>query len=381
MEFDLQEFKSQWNLDQTYHHVNHGSFGSVPIGVQKVQQQWQDRIQNNPVKFFSRELIEEVAKARGLVAKFLGQRADQIALIRNSTEGISTVMHGLPLNQGDEVMILNQEYGAVVKEVSRACKSSGATLIEIDIDYLDCDEMVIKKIRAGISKKTRMLVVDHITSGTARTFPIYELSLLCKANCIVYVVDASHSPGTVDIDLDKLDADFWFGNLHKWVSAPLGVGVLRIAPRWQDILRPLIVSWNDDEPYPSNWDVPGVIDPSSWLSAPSAIEFFSKIGWDRVRKANYQRMMYGRKLVMQELGITHEEIRVDFLPMGVVPIYNITGGVKGAFAVRTQIAKEFKVEVAISYVANKYYLRICGMLYNTCEDYEKLALAIRKTLK
>ncbi len=381
MEFDLQELKSHWSLDPTYHHVNHGSFGAVPISVQKVQQEWRDRIQKNPVKFFARELREEVAKARGSVARFLGQQADQIALIRNTTEGASTVMRGFPLNSGDEVIVLNQEYGAVTKAVIRACEASGAKLIEIDIDYLDSDQRVLEKITAGITKKTRLLVVDHITSATARTFPIYELGALCKAHSVVYAVDASHSPGTVDTDLDKLDADFWFGNLHKWVSAPLGVGVLRIAPRWQEILRPLIVSWRDDEPYPYPWDMLGTVDPTSWLSAPSAIDFFSQLGWERVRKANHHRMMFGRELVMKELGISKEEIRVDFLPLGVVPILKMSGGRDGSAAVQAKIAEEFKVEVPISFIAEKYYLRISGMLYNTAENYEALALAVRKTLR
>ncbi|MBM3704070.1 MAG: aminotransferase class V-fold PLP-dependent enzyme [Actinobacteria bacterium] len=379
MEFDLQELKSHWSLDPAYHHVNHGSFGAVPISVQKVQQEWRDRIQKNPVKFFARELKEEVATARGSVARFLGQQADQIALIRNTTEGASTVMRGFPLNSGDEVIVLNQEYGAVTKAVIRACEASGAKLVEIDVDYLDSDQRVIEKITAGITKKTRLLVVDHITSATARSFPIYELGALCKAHSVVYVVDASHSPGTVDIDLDKLDADFWFGNLHKWVSTPLGVGVLRIAPRWQEVLRPLIVSWRDDEPYPYPWDMLGTVDPTSWLSAPSAIDFFSQLGWERVRKANHQRMMFGRELVMKELGISKEEIRADFLPLGVVPIHKMSGGRDGAAAVQVKIAEEFKVEVPISFIAEKYYLRISGMLYNTPENYEALAVAVRKT--
>ncbi len=381
MEFDLQELKSEWNLDPDYHHVNHGSFGAVPIVVQKVQQQWRDRIQKNPMKFFARELKDEVAHARGHVARFLGQQADQIALIRNTTEGASTVMRGFPLHPDDEVIVLNQEYGAVTKAVARACEASGAKLIEIDVDYLDSDEIVIQKIAGGITNKSRMLVIDHITSASARTLPIYELGALCKANSIVYVVDASHSPGTVHTDLDKLDADFWFGNLHKWVSAPLGVGVLRIAQRWQEVLRPLIVSWRDDEPYPFPWDMLGTVDPTSWLSAPKAIEFFGNIGWERVREANYQRMMFGRELVMKELGVTQDEIRIDFLPLGVVPIRNISGGRDGSAALHAKIATDFKVEVPISFIADKYYLRISGMLYNTPENYEALALAVRKTLK
>lgn len=381
MEFDLQEMRSEWSLDFKYHHINHGSYGAVPICVQEEKSKWQERIQRNPVKFFAREQKEAIADARGQVAKFLGQQPDQIALIRNSTEGASTIMRGFPLKSGDEVLVLNQEYGAVTKAISRACDAAGATLVEVDIDYLDADEIVVSKISTKINSRTRMLVVDHITSATARTFPIYELSKLSKAHSIIYVVDASHSVGTIDTDLNRLDADFWFGNLHKWVSAPLGVGVLRIAPRWQETLRPLIVSWRDDEPYPFPWDMLGTVDPTSWLSAPRAVEFFANIGWERVRKANHARMMYGRELVMKELGIAYDEIRVDFLPFGVVPIHNMSGGQNGSASVQAKIAEEFRVEVPISFIADKYYLRISAMLYNSPADYEALAMAVRKTFR
>lgn len=379
MRFDLEELKSEWNLDPEYHHVNHGSFGAVPLCVQEEQSKWRMRLQRNPVKFFARELRDHIAHARGEVARFLGQQQDQIALIRNTTEGASTVMRGFPLQPEDEVLVLNQEYGAVTKAIGRACVAARAKMIEIDVDYLDSDEVVLSKIAAHITRKTRMLVIDHITSATARTFPIYEIGTLCKKNSVVYVVDASHSPGTIDTDLERLDADFWFGNLHKWVSAPLGVGVLRVAPRWQEVLRPLIVSWRDEEPYPFPWDMLGTVDPTSWLSAPRAIQFFSELGWERVRQANHARMMYGRELVMKELGISQDQIRVDFLPLGVVPILNMSGGRDGSAAVQAKIAEDFKVEVPISYIADKYYLRISGMLYNTAKDYEALAMAIRKT--
>jgi isopenicillin-N epimerase len=383
MIFDLEELKSEWSLDPKYHHLNHGSFGAVPKKVQLEQQRWHSIIQSNPVQFYARDAMPEVAKAREVIATFLGQKPDQIALIRNTTEGASTTMRGFPFLEGDEVIVLNHEYGAVKFAVERAVNTSKAKLVELIIPRLATDVQVINIIEKAISKRTRMLVVDHITSATARTFPVQELSELCKSKDIAITVDASHVPGNIDVDLDELDADFWFGNLHKWVSTPPGVGVFRVAERWQSRIQPLIVSWQDHEQYPLPWDMLGTTDLTAWISAPSAINFYGGIGWDRVRKANIERMRYGRDLLMKELRIGIDELREENIPLGVVPLHSMSGGVEGCKALQRKFSEKYKVEVPVTTYGDstEYFLRISGQLYNNAADYEALSDAVRRELR
>lgn len=381
MEFDLQEYKSAWKLDETVHHCNHGSFGSVPTVVQEAQRAIQDRVQLNPVRFFAREAMLEVQGARAKVAAFLNQKPEQIALVRNTTEAASTTMRGFPFKPGDEAIVLDHEYGAVIYAVQRAIENAGGKLIEVPVPRLATDEEVVAIVKASFTPRTRLFVVDHVTSATARTFPIQALSDLCRENGIAVAVDASHTPGNFDLDLDKLDADFWFGNLHKWASAPLGCGVYRVAPRWQTIMRPLIVSWQDHEEYPLQWDMLGTVDLSPWLAAPTSIEFYEKIGWHRVRAANTARMRYGRDLVMAELGVGVDELREEELPLGVVPLHKMEGGREGCIALQRKFAEVYKIEVPITTACNQYFMRISGQLYNTPSDYEALVLAVRKEFK
>ena len=381
MEFDLQEYKSAWKLDETVHHCNHGSFGSVPTVVQEAQRAIQDRVQLNPVRFFAREAMLEVQGARAKVAAFLNQKPEQIALVRNTTEAASTTMRGFPFKAGDEAIVLDHEYGAVIYAVQRAVENAGGKLVEVPVPRLATDEEVVAIVKASFTPRTRLFVVDHVTSATARTFPIQALSDLCREHGIAIAVDASHTPGNFDLDLDKLDADFWFGNLHKWASAPLGCGVYRVAPRWQIIMRPLIVSWQDHEEYPLQWDMLGTVDLSPWLAAPTSIEFYEKIGWHRVRAANTARMRYGRDLVMAELGVGVDELREEELPLGVVPLHKMEGGREGCIALQRKFAEVYKIEVPITTACNQYFMRISGQLYNTPSDYEALVLAVRKELK
>lgn len=381
MEFDLQEYKSAWKLEEGVHHCNHGSFGSVPTVVQEAQRAIQDRVQLNTVKFFARNAMNEVQEARAKVAKFLNQKPDQITLVRNTTEAASTTMRGFPFKAGDEAIVLDHEYGAVMYAVKRAVEAAGGKMIEIVVPRLATDEEVVALVEVALTPRTRMFVVDHVTSATARTFPVQALSDLCRERGVAIAIDASHTPGNFELDLDKLDADFWFGNLHKWASAPLGCGVYRVAVRWHGAMRPLIVSWQDHENYPLPWDMLGTVDLSAWLAAPAAINFYSEIGWKRVRAANIARMRYGRDLVMAELGVGKDELREEEIPLGVIPLHKMDGGRDGCIALQRRFAEVHKIEVPITTACNQYFMRISGQLYNSPADYEALVVAVRKELK
>lgn len=381
MVFDLQEQREAWGLDPQVHHCNHGSYGAVPLEVRAAQRAIQDYVQRNPVGFFAREAQAQVAAARAKIAAFLGQEPDQIALVRNATEAASTTLRGFPFQAGDEALVLDQEYGAVVYAVQRAVANAGGVLREVAISMDDDPMRMVARVDAAIHPRTRLLVVDHITSATARVLPVQQLADLCRERGIAIAVDASHAPGQLDLDLDRLDADFWFGNLHKWVCAPLGSAVYRIAPRWQARMRPLIVSWRDLEDYPAPWDMLGTVDISAWLAAPAAIDFFSRLGWERVRAANQARMRYGREQVLAALGIAKDCLPPDAIAMGLVPLAGMQGGRDACAALQKRLAEVHRVETAISTCAGAYYLRVCGQLYNNAADYQALALALRAQLR
>jgi isopenicillin-N epimerase len=292
-------------------------------------------------------------------------------------------MRGFPFKVDDEVIVLDHEYGVVTYAVQRAVTAAGAKLVEVAIPRLASNAMVVELIEKAFTNRTRMLVIDHITSATARTFPVQALSDLCRSKGIAITIDASHVPGNLDVDLDKLDPDFWFGNLHKWVASPIGVGVFKIAERWQSRIRPLIVSWQDEEEFPLPWDMLGTVDLTAWLSAPEAIKFFEDIGWERVRKANIERMRFGRDLVMNELGIGKEELREEDLPLGVIQLHKMRGGREGCQALQRRLSEVYKIEVPITTYgsSSEYFMRISGQLYNDPSDYEALIIPIRTELK
>ena len=375
MIFDLEDVASAWELDPEFIHLNHGSFGAVPTVVLAEQRTWQKRMHTNPSAYFRRDVFPAIADARRTVSQFLGAGDDGLGFVRNSTEAINTVLSSHRLQPGDEILIFDQEYQAVTMAVGRAARLAGAQVIEIAVSLHESDDQILEQVRSRITSRTRMLVVDNITSATARIMPVAQLVNLCREQSIVSVVDASHVPGVLDPRISELKPDYWFGNLHKWLCAPVAAGVLYVAPEHRESFQPLITSWFDALGFPAAQDMLGTVDYSAWLCAPRAIEFFGEFGFDRVRAANNARAVYGQQVVAQALGTDADALRDYGLPMTLVPLER-AGDHEAAGAMSAHIALTHGIEAAITDFRGQLFIRISGQLYNRAEDYHALAAAL-----
>ena len=378
MAFDLEGLRDHWDLDWSRHHVNHGSFGATPILGLQEQERWRQRARRNPNGFYRRELMPAVAEARAQIAAFLGAAAHDIALVRNSTEASNIVLHGLQLQPGDEIIVFDQEYGAVTMTARRAAGRAGASVVELPAPMHFTDGMVLGAFASAITEHTKLLVVDHVTSMTARVMPVEQLARMCREQSIAIAIDASHVPGNFDVDFDDLGADFWFGNLHKWACAPVATGVLRLAPRWRDSHPALVTSWFDLETYPLPFDMLGTVDYSAWLATPAVLDFIGGYGWPRWRAACIERAAFGRAVVREGLGLPADEAELQ-VPMSLVPL-GMPGGAEAATEMCARLAQSFAVEAAITSYGGELYLRISGQVYNDEADYQALAGAMAAVL-
>jgi isopenicillin-N epimerase len=374
MAFDLVELREEWNLDWSIHHVNHGSFGAVPRIGRIAQQEWQLRAQRNPVGYFMREAMPAVSAARMHIAHFLHAQSDDIALVRNSTEAVSTILRGFPFNSGDEIVVFDQEYGAVILAAERAATLTGARVVQVEVPRTFSDDEILGAFASSITGRTRMLIVDHVTSMTARVMPIQRLAQMCREQEVVCVVDASHTPGNFDAPLANLDVDFWFGNLHKWACAPIATGVLYVSPQWRQSVPTIITSWQDVESFPVRHDMLGTVDYSAWLATPAVLDFIAEHGWPRWRAATKERAVYGAMVVMSALGISEDGMNLE-VPMALVPL-GLAGGRGEAFALQTALAEQCRVESAITTVHDELFVRISGQIYNDEQDYQALAAGL-----
>lgn len=296
-------------LDPAITYLNHGSFGACPRPVFEAWQGWQVQMERNPMRFML-QFDELVTPVRRELAKFLGTQPDNLVFVTNATFAMNIIARALKLEPGDEILSTNHEYGAVDRTWDFMCRQTGAKYITQPIDlpaYNHSD--VIEAIWAGVTERTKVLSLSHITSPTAMILPVAPLIERAKAAGIITVIDGAHVPGQLDLHLDALGADFYVGNLHKWLFSARGAAFLYAAPAQQALLEPLIVSWGWGNPEPritafvDEQQHQGTRDFSAFLSVTAALEFFHAHNWPAIRAECHALASYFRQAMAEWTGL------------------------------------------------------------------------------
>jgi isopenicillin-N epimerase len=286
-------------LDPDVTFLNHGSYGACPRPVFDRYQAWQLTLERQPVAFLDpmRGLSGWMRDARVAMAGQLGAGPDDVVGLTNATEALNIVAQSLHLKPGDEILTTDHEYAAIDKTFAYVARRSGATVVPVAIPLPLTDAQAFTDaLIAGITPRTRVLFLSHITSATALLFPIKAIVAHARARGIITVIDGAHTPGHIPLDLTALDADYYTGNCHKWLMAPKGSAFLYVRPELQAGINPLIIShgWTPDAglpgtkgvfgntPFIDGLEMQGTRDPAAWLTVPDAIAFRAQHGWDRV---------------------------------------------------------------------------------------------------
>ncbi|MFG3557999.1 aminotransferase class V-fold PLP-dependent enzyme [Micromonospora sp. NPDC047557] len=370
-----------FSLDPAVSHLNHGSFGAVPIGVQRAQQRLRDEMEANPLRFFTQGLVDRIAHTRRHLAGFLGADPDGSALIGNTTTGVAVVLQSVGLQPGDEVLSTDHGYGAVSLAIQRECRRTGAVSRVLPIPLAATDEEIVQTIRAGLRPgRTRLLVVDQLTSATARLFPIAAIVGVTHEGGVPVLVDAAHAPGMLATTVASIGADFWAGNLHKWGYAPRGTALLAVAPQWRERIEPLVVSWEQEAGFPARVEWQATLDYTSWLAAPAGLFTLRSLGVDRVRAHNAALAAYGQRVVGDALGVAPADLPDPGGPgvaLRLIPLPPGTGTtIDAARALQARIGERLAIEVAVMSWNGRGWLRLTGQVYNAADEYERLAVRL-----
>jgi len=366
-----------FSLDPAIAHLNHGARGAVPLAVQHAQQRVRDEGETNPIRYF-RDLPGRIAHTRRYLANFLGADPEGAALVGNTTIGAAVVIQSLGLRSGDEVLMTDHRYGAIASTAERECRRTGATTrtvgVPLDAGDDEVTAIVTQALRPG---RTRLLIVDQISSPTARLFPVEKIVAAAREREVPVLVDAAHVPGMLPVSVSEIGADFWVGNLHKWAYAPRGTALLCVAPRWRDRIDPLAISWEQDSGYPARVEWQGTLDYTPWLAAPTGLFVLRTLGPERVRAHNEELATYGQGVVGAALGLAPEELphpgapgvamRILPLPAGVAATYD------AATALSTLVEEELAAVVGVMSWSGRGWLRLCGQVYNSRDEYDRLA--------
>ncbi|MFE6872139.1 aminotransferase class V-fold PLP-dependent enzyme [Kitasatospora sp. NPDC057692] len=364
-----------FSLDPGVIHLNHGSFGAVPVPVQRLQRRLHEEQEADPDGFFA-DLPERVAGARARIAAALGTEPELLALVPNVTDAIAVTLANVPLAAGDRVLVTDHGYGTVNEAVRRRAEDAGAELctVRLPLDLPD-GEAVREAVLAEVTDRTVLAVLDGITSPTARRIATPELLRALRGRGVTTVVDAAHEPGMLAGPVPA-EADFWFGNLHKWAFAPRATGVLVVRPEWAGKIRPLILSWEDHQGYPAAVEWRGTLDYTPYLAAPAGLDVLAGLGPELVRGHNEGLAGYGAALVAERAGLAP-------LPSSAglsMRALRLPPGVAETLPQAQELMALMWRRHAVRTVARPWpgggVLRVCAQLYNRAPEYEVLAAGL-----
>lgn len=365
--------------------LNHGSYGACPRPVFEVYQQWQRELESQPVEFLSRRIYGLLAEARAALGDFVHTHPDNLVFIPNVTVGMNIIARSLPFGGDDEILATDHEYGAVVRTWEYYCARKGGRFIPQPIAMpVTTAEAFMEQLWAGVTERTRIITLSHITSATALRFPVAEVCRRAREAGIMTVIDAAHAPGQVDLDLEAIGADFYVGNCHKWLSAPKGSAFLYARPEHQHLLDPLVISWGWQAEQPSHstfldyFQRSATIDPSAYLSVPAAIQFQREHDWPSVRLACHALAGDARRQVAALTGLPQvaPETTDWWVQLCLMPLPEGTDVAR----LKTRLWDDYQVEIPVHNFQGRPYTRISIQAYNDQSDVDRLVTALRELL-
>jgi isopenicillin-N epimerase len=372
--------------------LNHGSFGACPRPVFETYQAWQRELERQPVEFLGRRFTDLMQGARQALADYVNVRADDLVYVPNATTGLNVVARSLPLRPGDEVLATDHEYGALDRTWRFICAKRHTSYVNQPLPLpVRSAEEATEAIWAGVTPRTRVLFISHITSPTALILPVAELVRRAREAGIWTVVDGAHAPGQIPLDLTALGADFYAGNCHKWLCSPPGSAFLYARREVQDLLEPLVVSWGwqpekttllsldsaEASPFVLQQEWQGTRDIAAYLSVPAAIQFQAEHDWPRVRAKCHELLREARRRIEDLTGLP--PICPDspewYAQMAALPLPTCD-----ATALQRRLYDEYRVEVPILSWNGRQLVRVSVQGYNTKDDGEALGAALKALL-
>jgi len=377
--------RAHWALDPAVTYLNHGTVGAPPRRVLAAQQAIRDAVERQPAQYLIRELTEitigapagipRMRAAAAAVAEFLGARGQDLVFVDNVTTGINGVLRSLEFEAGDEILVSDLGYGAIVNAANYVARRAGASVRTVVLPADPASEGAITEAYvAALGPRTRLAIIDHITAETALILPVRDIVARCHARGVPVLVDGAHAPGAIALDVPALGADWYSANLHKWAYSPRSCGFLWAAPERQAELHPTVISWGLDKGWTAEFDLVGTRDPSAHLAAPEGIAFQRELGIDALRAYNHVLAWDAARMLSTRFGtpLVMPESMVGTMATVAAP-ETVGSSYEHAVALRNALLFEDGIEVQVHAIRGRVWLRISAQIYNEMEEYERLA--------
>ncbi len=385
-----------WTFEKERIFLNHGSFGACPDFVIAEQRKWQDLMEREPVRFFEELMPDLLLKSRESLGTFLSCSADDLAFVSNATSGVNTILRSLHFEQGDEILVPNHAYQACRNTIDFVANRWGAKVVEVDIPFpIDGPWTVIELMKSACSERTKLVMIDTVTSPTGLRMPFEELTEFFEGKGVEVLLDAAHGIGMIPLDLGELGASYVTSNCHKWLCAPKGSAFLYVRKDKQHKIQPLTISHGHTFPlgdttrFRHEFDWTGTQDISGWCTIPAVIEGIAKLvdgGWDAIMQHNHDLAIQGRDLLCNRLGI---EQPCPNEMIACISTIQLPGKIPAKERMHEPdplhhiLSEKYNIQVPVwSWPSPEgRFLRISAQLYNSIDQYELLAEALVNELK
>ncbi|MDH4117920.1 MAG: aminotransferase class V-fold PLP-dependent enzyme [Acidimicrobiia bacterium] len=369
---------ARWMLDPSVVYLNHGGFGGVLDVVADCQSEVRARMEANPTRFFTRDFPDLLDEQRMALGRFVGADPEGLAFVTNATAGVNTVLRSLRFERGDEILVTDHGYNACTNAARAVADAAGAVVVEAKIPFpVASSEQVVKAMTSAVTDRTRLVLVDHVTSPTALVFDVASIAEAVEG--VPVLVDGAHGPGMVGFDIESLGVAFYTGNCHKWMCAPKGSAFLWVHESFRDEVEPLAISHGWNGMYPGGnrfrrlFDFTGTFDASSVLSVSTAIDAVGDLiegGWPAVYRANHRLAVAGRRILLDAVGGDEgaPEAMVGSMASVVLP--------SGPEHLGARLAARHRIEIPVFGWRGARIVRLSAQLHNSEDQYRTLARAV-----
>jgi isopenicillin-N epimerase len=388
------DLATRWSLERGLVFLNHGSFGACPTEVLRHQADLRAEMEAEPVRFLSRELDDRLDAARAALASFVGADPADLAFVTNATSGVNAVLRSRDFAAGDELLTTDHAYNACRNTLDFVAERSGARVVVATVPLpVRSPDDVVEAVLARTTPRTRLALIDHITSPTGLILPVERLTAELAARGVEVLIDGAHAPGMVPLNLATLGATYYSGNCHKWLCAPKGSAFLWTRREEQPAVRPLTISHGATAVRPGRsrfrleFDWTGTSDPTAWLTVPKAIEYLGGLvdgGWPALMARNRALALDARRLLCAAAGTAPPcpDEMVGSLAAVRLPDGTTDVGWRRPDPLQARLYEGWNIEVPVMSwpAAPRRLVRISAQLYNRRAHYERLAEALRKEL-
>ena len=368
---------SAWMLGPDVTYLNHGSFGARPRAVYEHQSSLLDDFERQPVQSIVADTEAVLPSIRERLADFIGTTPDRLDLVANASEAVNSILRSLDLQPGDELLIPDHAYNAVHQTLRYVARRTGAVVKVVHIPLpIHDEESMVQPILDAFTSRTRLLLIDHITSPTALVFPIAGLVRAARNRGVDVLVDGAHGPGMMQLDLDALGATWYVGNLHKWVCAPVGAAFIATDPSRLSSLHPAVISHGYEQGHTEEFNWQGTRDYTPWRCIPFVLDWVeARWGWEALRVHNHRLVVWAQDMLCDSWGVDPLTPR-DGRLLGSMATLELPNSIRDRHdsekSLHDLLLREHSIEVPIMEWDGKLWLRISAQAYNTPDDYRRL---------